>query len=78
MRPAAKCTEFGRSATGTPATFRTTALRDRGLGRKRTLAPREYALGLESLDRFVRAEPLWRVHQGVFAILALEPVGPRR
>jgi polynucleotide kinase-phosphatase len=54
-------------------------LRDRGLGRKRSLALREYALGLESLDRFVRGEPLWRVHEAVFAVLALEsePVDPR-
>ncbi|WP_330257679.1 hypothetical protein OG874_00795 [Nocardia sp. NBC_00565] len=40
---------------------------------------REYALGLESLDRFVAGEPLWRVHEAVFAVLALEsePVDPR-
>ena len=54
-------------------------LRDRNLGRKRSLALREYALGLESLARLVRAEPLWRVHEPVFAVLALEsePVDPR-
>ncbi|MFJ4650827.1 polynucleotide kinase-phosphatase [Nocardia sp. NPDC088792] len=54
-------------------------LRRRGLGGKRSLALREYALGLESLDRFVAAEPLWRVHEAVFAVLALEtePVDPR-
>ncbi|WP_433194218.1 polynucleotide kinase-phosphatase [Nocardia sp. CA-107356] len=54
-------------------------LRTRGLGRKRSMALREYALGLESLDRFVAGEPLWRVHEAVFAILALEsePVDPR-
>ncbi|MCM6777657.1 polynucleotide kinase-phosphatase [Nocardia sp. CDC159] len=54
-------------------------LRVRGLGRKRALALREYALGLESLDRFVTGEPLWRVHEAVFAVLALEsePVDPR-
>ncbi|MFI5783204.1 polynucleotide kinase-phosphatase [Nocardia sp. NPDC051570] len=54
-------------------------LRMRGLGRKRSLALREYALGLESLDRFVTGEPLWRVHEAVFAVLALEsePVDPR-
>ena len=38
-------------------------LRQRGLGRKRSLALREYALGLEALDRFVRGEPLCRVHE---------------
>ncbi|MQY20365.1 polynucleotide kinase-phosphatase [Nocardia macrotermitis] len=54
-------------------------LRSRGLGRKRSMALREYALGLESLDRFVAGEPLWRVHEAVFAVLALEsePVDPR-
>jgi protein phosphatase len=54
-------------------------LRNRGLGRKRSMASREYALGLESLERFVSGEPLWRVHEAVFAVLALEsePVDPR-
>ncbi|QFU86236.1 polynucleotide kinase-phosphatase [Amycolatopsis sp. YIM 10] len=54
-------------------------LRSRGLGRKRALALREYALGLEALDRVARGEPLWRVHECVFAVLALEsePVDPR-
>ncbi len=54
-------------------------LRGRSLGRKRSLAMREYALGLESLDRLAAGEPLWRVHQPVFAVLALEsePVDPR-
>jgi protein phosphatase len=47
-------------------------LRSRGLGRKRSLAIREYALGLEALDRVARGEPLWRVHECVFAVLALE------
>ena len=54
-------------------------LRARGLGHKRSLALREYALGLEALDRVARGEPLWRVHQCVFGVLALEsePVDPR-
>jgi protein phosphatase len=54
-------------------------LRNRSLGRKRSLAMREYALGLEALDRLVAGEPLWRVHQPVFGVLALEsePVDPR-
>jgi polynucleotide kinase-phosphatase len=54
-------------------------LRDRALGRKRSLAMREYVLGLEALDRLTAGEPLWRVHQAVFAVLALEsePVDPR-
>ena len=54
-------------------------LRDRRLGHKRSMALREYALGLEALDRVARGEPLWRVHECVFAVLALEsePVDPR-
>ncbi|GAA4442316.1 polynucleotide kinase-phosphatase [Bremerella cremea] len=54
-------------------------LRKRGLGRKRSLALREFALGIESLERFVRNEPLRRVHECVFGVLALEsePVDPR-
>jgi len=60
-----------------PANLR--RLRQRTLGRKRSLALREYALGMESLTRFVDKEPLWRVHEPVFAVLALEsePVDPR-
>lgn len=54
-------------------------LRSRFLGHKRSLALREYALGLEALDRLADGEPLWRVHEAVFAVLALEsePVDPR-
>lgn len=54
-------------------------LRSRGLGAKRSLANREFALGIESLDRFVRKEPLRRTHECVFGVLALEsePVDPR-
>ncbi len=54
-------------------------LRQRTLGHKRSLALREYVLGLEALDRVARGEPLWRVHECVFAVLALEsePVDPR-
>jgi protein phosphatase len=54
-------------------------LRHRGLGHKRSMALREYALGLEGLARVARGEPLWRVHECVFAVLALEsePVDPR-
>lgn len=47
-------------------------LRDRGLRAKRTLAMQEFALGIEALDRFVRREPLRRVHECVFGVLALE------
>ncbi|MFF8640690.1 polynucleotide kinase-phosphatase [Streptomyces sp. NPDC015345] len=54
-------------------------LRGRTLAHKRSLALREYALGLEALDRLADGEPLWRVHEAVFAVLALEsePVDPR-
>lgn len=54
-------------------------LRKRGLGRKRSLALREFALGIEGLERFIHREPLRRVHQCVFGVLALEsePVDPR-
>jgi len=54
-------------------------LRSRGLSAKRSLAMREFALGLEALERFVRGEPLRRVHECVFGVLALEsePVDPR-
>ncbi|MFD9961252.1 polynucleotide kinase-phosphatase [Amycolatopsis sp. NPDC058986] len=54
-------------------------LRERKLNRKRSLALREYSLGLESLARVAGGEPLWRVHEAVFGVLALEsePVDPR-
>ncbi|HTG33966.1 MAG TPA: polynucleotide kinase-phosphatase [Thermoanaerobaculia bacterium] len=54
-------------------------LRQRGLGAKRSLALREFALGVEGLERFVNREPLRRVHECVFGVLALEsePVDPR-
>src|SRR5207253_4793002 len=54
-------------------------LRRRSLGAKRSLASREFALGVEALERFVREEPLRRVHECCFGVLALEsePVDPR-
>jgi protein phosphatase len=54
-------------------------LRSRALAGKRSLALREFALGIEALERFVCREPLRRVHECVFGVLALEsePVGPR-
>jgi protein phosphatase len=54
-------------------------LRTRSLGRKRSLAVREFGLGVEALERFVRREPLYRVHECVFGVLAMEsePVDPR-
>ena len=54
-------------------------LRSRGVSTKRSLALREFALGVEALERFVRQEPLRRIHECVFGVLALEsePVDPR-
>ena len=54
-------------------------LRQRGLSAKRALALREFALGIEGLERFIRREPLRRVYECVFGVLALEsePVDPR-
>lgn len=56
-----------------------TRLRSRGLGGKRALAMREFALGHEALSRFVAGAPLRRVHECVCAVLALEsePIDPR-
>jgi protein phosphatase len=54
-------------------------LRSRNVGAKRSLASREFALGIEALERFVRKEPLRHTHECVFGVLALEsePVDPR-
>ena len=54
-------------------------LKNRSLTRKRSLALREFALGMEALERFVRKEPLYRIHECVFGVLAFEsePVDPR-
>jgi len=54
-------------------------LRSRGIGGKRALALGEIALGIEALERFVRREPLYRVHECVFGVLVLESeqVDPR-
>ena len=54
-------------------------LRNRGLSRKRSLAMREFELGLEALQRFVNRQPLRQVHECVLGVLALEsePVDPR-
>jgi protein phosphatase len=71
--------EYLRIIYGPEYTAHLEKLRRRGLGRKRSLASREFALGLEALERFVRREPLRRVHECVFGVLALEsePVDPR-
>jgi len=54
-------------------------LRQRGVSGKRALALSEFALGVEGLERFVKREPLRRVHECAFGVLALEsePVDPR-
>lgn len=83
VQPAVKCrgAEYLRIIYGPEyaAPEHLERLRSRGLGRKRALALREFALGIEALERFVRREPLRRVHECCFAILALEsePVDPR-
>ncbi len=83
VQPAVKCRgrEYLRIIYGPEytATENLERLRARGLSTKRSLALREFALGIESLERFVRKEPLRRVHEAVFGVLALEsePVDPR-
>lgn len=54
-------------------------LKKRSLSRKRTLALKEFSLGMESLERFIRREPLYKVHECAFGVLAMEsePVDPR-
>ncbi len=71
--------EYLRIIYGPDYTESLADLRGRFLGKKRSLALREHALGLESLARLAAGEPLWRVHEPVFAVLALEsePVDPR-
>jgi polynucleotide kinase-phosphatase len=71
--------EYLRIIYGPDYTESLDRLRDRNLGKKQSLALREHGLGLEALTRFTSGEPLWRVHQAVFGVLALEsePVDPR-
>jgi len=81
VQPAIKCRgrEYLRIIYGPEYTEKLEQLRRRGLKEKRSLALREFFLGLEGLERFVRNEPLRRVHECVFGVLALEsePVDPR-
>lgn len=81
VQPGVKCRgpEYLRIIYGPDYPEHLDRLRQRSLGRKRSLALREYALGIEAVTRFAAAEPLWRVHEAVFAVLALEsePVDPR-
>ena len=83
IQPAIKCRgrEYLRIIYGPEYTREEnlSRLRSRSLGAKRSLALREFALGVESLQRFVNKEPLRRVHECVFGVLALEsePVDSR-
>jgi protein phosphatase len=83
LQPAVKCRgrEYLRIIYGPEYTLpeHLERLRERGLSGKRSLALREFALGVEGLERFVQREPLRRVHECVFGVLALEsePVDPR-
>ena len=83
IQPAMKCREreylriiYGPEYTAPENIER---LRKRSLSVKRSLALREFALGIEALERFTRREPLRRIHECVFGVLALEsePVDPR-
>ncbi len=83
LQPAIKCRgrEYLRIIYGPTYTepAQLEALRVRAVSGKRSLAAREFALGLEALHRFVDREPLYRVHECVFGVLALEsePIDPR-
>jgi len=83
LQPALKCRgrEYLRIIYGAEYTLpeNLERLRSRGVGAKRALALREFSLGIEALERFVHREPLRRVHECVFGVLALEsePVDPR-
>jgi protein phosphatase len=83
LQPAIKCRgrEYLRIIYGPEYTEpqNLARLRRRGVRAKQSLAIREFALGLEALHRFVEGEPLYRVHECVFGVLALEsePVDPR-
>ena len=83
LQPAVKCRgrEYLRIIYGPEYTLpeHLERLRERGLSGKRSLALREFALGIEGLERFVQCEPLRRVHECVFGVLALEsePIDPR-
>jgi protein phosphatase len=83
VQPAIKCRgrEYLRIIYGPEYTAedQLPRLRSRGLSGKRSLAGREFSLGIEALERFVAREPQRRVHECVFGVLALEsePVDPR-
>jgi len=83
LQPAVKCRgrEYLRIIYGPEYTLggHFERLKKRSLGKKRRLALSEFSLGMESLERFVAKEPLYRTHECVFAVLTMEsePVDPR-
>lgn len=83
LQPAVKCrgVEYLRIIYGPEYTLpeNLSRLRQRSLSLKRSMAAREFALGVEGLERFLRHEGLYRVHECAFAVLALEsePVDSR-
>jgi protein phosphatase len=83
LQPAVKCRgrEYLRIIYGPEYTRpdHLTRLKKRSIARKRRLALSEFALGMEALERFVKGEPLYRVHECVYAVLAMEsePLDPR-
>jgi protein phosphatase len=83
VQPAVKCRgrEYLRIIYGPEYTqeAKLQALRKRGLSHKRSMAIREFALGIEGLERFVKYAPFSKVHQCALGVLALEsePVDPR-
>jgi protein phosphatase len=83
LQPAVKCRgrEYLRIIYGPEYTLggNLARLKKRSLSKKRGLALNEFALGMEALERFVRCDPLYRVHECVFGVLAMEsePVDPR-
>ncbi len=83
IQPAIKCRgrEYLRIIYGPDYTMpkHLIRLKKRSLSRKRNLAIKEFALGIEALERFVNHEPLNKIHECVFGVLAFETeaVDPR-
>ena len=76
LQPAIKCRskEYLRLVYGAEYSFENNIVRlkDRNVKKKRSLAVKEFILGLEALKRFTNHETLARVHEAVFGVLALE------
>ncbi|QVK18280.1 polynucleotide kinase-phosphatase [Mycoplasmatota bacterium] len=83
LQPAIKCRgkEYLRIIYGPEYDFKENldTLKKRGLSKKRSMAIKEFSLGLEALKRFVQGEPLYRIHECVFGVLSMESdaVDPR-